>query len=72
MVRPNEFHGSIIQKAFENGDKKTVIEAYIDTLNYDHLNRDHIIKVYESQVFEDAIDHGLISHLNKLVEKKGL
>jgi hypothetical protein len=35
LVKNPGFHSTIIDKAFENKDYKTVVEAYVDTLNYD-------------------------------------
>ena len=72
MIKPVGLHAAILDKAFENGDKKVVIDAYLDAFNYDQFNESHLVKVFESQVYEDAIDHGLIQHLNKQAEKKGV
>ena len=71
MQRKPGFHSFILDKAFENADKKTVIEAYVDALNYDEFNGSHLIKVLESQEFENQIDHFLNEHIRKQAEKKG-
>lgn len=71
MLKPANFYPTIIDKAFENGDKKTVVDAYLQAFNYDEFSEDHLIKVFESQTYEDAIDHGLIKHINSLIERKG-
>ena len=34
MVRPEGLHQQLIDKAFESGDKETVIDAYLDVLDY--------------------------------------
>ena len=63
MLKPKEFYSTIIDKAFENGDKATVVDAFVETLDYDQLTREHIIKVYESLDHETAIDHATIGQL---------
>jgi hypothetical protein len=34
MARPVGLHQQLIDKAFENGDRETVIDAYLDVLDY--------------------------------------
>ncbi len=48
MQKPKGFFGTIIDKAFDNKDSETVIQAYLFTLDYSELNLYHLIKVYES------------------------
>lgn len=48
MVKPKNFYSTIIDRAFANQDKETVIAAYLDTLDYSDLGAEDFIKVYES------------------------
>ena len=54
MCRPQSFHTIVIDHAFENKDRKTVIQAYLDILDYDHagLKTEHLLKVYESMDYD--------------------
>lgn len=72
LARKPGFHAFILEKAFESADKKTVIEAYVDALNYDEFGLSHLIQVLESQEFENQIDHYLNEHIRTQAEKKGL
>ncbi len=67
MQKPKGFFGTIIDKAFDNKDSETVIQAYLFTLDYSELNLYHLIKVYESQNYDELIDHKLIKHLNEQI-----
>lgn len=52
MVKPNGFHQLIIDEAFKAGDKKTVIDAYLDVLDYNKdLEDSAFVKVLESSSF---------------------
>jgi len=65
MQKPTGFHPSIIEKAFENKDASTVIDAYLDILDYANagLTEQHLQMVFESLDYDTAIDHGLVAHL---------
>lgn len=71
LLLPKNFQSMIIDKAFENKDKKTVIAAYLEVLNYENIDKEQLIKVFESLEYEDAIDHGLIHQISQLIEKRG-
>ena len=66
----------MIEKAYEAEDKKTVILAYLDILDYDKELGDAGIsffhKVLESMSFEEVIDHVLFGHIKEQMEKRGL
>ena len=68
MQKPQGFFGMIIDKAHENKDLETVVQAYLFTMNYAELTLDHLIKVFESQRYDELIDHRLIKHLNEQIE----
>jgi hypothetical protein len=56
----------ILDAAFFNKDKVTVIDAYLDVLDYKtELNDDSFVKVLESTGFREAIDHVLFGHVKE-------
>ena len=56
----------ILDAAFFNKDKVTVIDAYLDVLDYTtELNDDSFVKVLESTGFREAIDHVLFGHVKE-------
>jgi hypothetical protein len=56
----------ILDAAFFNKDKATVIDAYLDVLDYKtELNDDSFVKVLESTGFTEAIDHVLFGHVKE-------
>lgn len=72
MIKPPGFFATILDKAHENGDKKTACEAYCLAFNYDEFTTEHLIKVFESLRYDELIDHGLVQHLNKQIESRNL
>ncbi len=73
MLKPQGFHQLIIDEAFEAGDKATVIDAYLDVLDYDKdLEDSAFVKVLESTSFKEAIDHVLYGHVKEHMDKRGL
>lgn len=73
MQKQEGFHTGLIDLAFENKDPKTVVNAYLDILNYQTagLKAAHLLKVYESLNYESAIDHVLVEHLGRTATKLG-
>ena len=75
LQRPQFLNKTVIEKAFEAGDKETVIEAYLDILDYDRelkgADVSFFIKVLESMSYEDAVDHVLFGHLNEQMKDRG-
>jgi hypothetical protein len=63
---PQGFHGSLILKASQAGDQKTVIKVYLDILDYGGLTREHLTAVYEALDYDSYIDVGLVQHLGTL------
>ena len=56
----------ILDAAFFNKDKVTVIDAYLDVLDYKtELNDDSFVKVLASTGFREAIDHVLFGHVKE-------
>ena len=56
----------ILDAAFFNKDKVTVIDAYLDVLDYKtELNDDSFVKVLETTGFREAIDHVLFGHVKE-------
>lgn len=73
MQRPSGLHQLIIDKAFEAGDKQTVIDAYLDVLNYKtELMDGAFVKVLESLSSSEAIDHVLLGHVKEQMDLRGL
>ena len=76
LKRPVGFHTTIINEAFEAGDKETVIEAYLDILDYERElagNDGTVFKqVLESMTYEEATDHVLFGHIKEQMEKQSL
>jgi hypothetical protein len=73
MQRPSGLHQLIIDKAFEAGDKQTVIDAYLDVLNYKtELTDGAFVKVLESLSSSEAIDHVLLGHVKEQMDLRGL
>lgn len=66
---------TVLEKAFEAGDKETVIDAYLDMLDYDLELGDADVslfeKVLESMSFDEAVDHVLFGHVKEQMEKRG-
>lgn len=63
----------MIDQAFANQDKETVVEAYLDTLDYaKELNDSAFVKVLESVSFEEAIDHVLYGHVKEQMDARSL
>ena len=49
LVKPHELHLTLIEQGAENEDKETVVNAYLDILDYENsgLKVEHFSKVYE-------------------------
>lgn len=73
MVRPAGLHQQLIDKAFESGDKETVIDAYLDVLDYNsELQDGAFVKVLESASTIEAIDHVLFGHVKEQMDSRKL
>ena len=75
LQRPIGFYCTMINRAFEAGDKETVIEAYLDMLDYEkELSSDESVlyKVLESISYQEVIDHVLFGHVKEQMEKRNL
>lgn len=72
-VKPQGFHTQAIELASQNNDPKTVIQAYLDILDYSSagLTAAHLLKVFNSLNYEVAIDHALVDHLGKTAKSLG-
>jgi hypothetical protein len=72
-VKPAGFHAKAIELGSENNDSKTVINAYLDILDYKSagLTPSHLLKVFNSINYEKAIDHALVDHLGKTAKTLG-
>ena len=66
MIRPTGLHQFLIDKAFANGDHSTVIDVYLDVLDYKtELQDSAFVKVLESASTKEAIDHVLFGHVKE-------
>lgn len=73
MIRPDGWNQLVIDQAFENQDSETVIDAYLDTLDYaKELNDETFVKVLESASFEESVDHVLYGHVKEQMDERGL
>ena len=73
MQIPQAMHQKLIDQAFENGDKETVIEAYLDVLDYKtQLNDSSFVKVLESTGLTEAVDHVLFGHVKEQMDLRKL
>jgi hypothetical protein len=72
LVRPAGFHNLIIKAASENGDKKTVIDAYLDVLDYSWLDDSAVEKTAEAVSYVEAVDHVLVGHLKEQMDARNL
>jgi len=74
LQRPEGLNQSIISKAYEAADSETVIDAYLDVLDYDkELTDDSVFaKVLDSVSFEESIDHVLFGHVKEQMEARKL
>ena len=61
MKKPSNFYTLVIEKASQEKDKQTVINAYCDIIDYNNsgLTLDHIKMVFESLNHVEQIDHCL-------------
>lgn len=72
MVHPKGFHQRIIDLAHENSDPTTVIDAYLDCLDYRWLDDSAFVKAMEAVSYDEAIDHVLVGHLKENFDRLGL
>jgi nitric oxide reductase activation protein len=73
MQRHDGFNQLVIDEAFKADDYQTVIEAYLDTLDYTKdLQDSAFVKVLESSSFAEAIDHVLFGHVKDNMDARNL
>lgn len=73
MQRPTGFNQLMIDEAFKAEDHETVIDAYLDTLDYTNdLEDSAFVKVLESSSFAEAIDHVLFGHVKDHMDARNL
>ena len=69
LQRPSTLNRIVIEKAYEAEDKKTVIQAYLDILNYDvelgKADATFFSKILESMSYEEVVDHVLFGHIKE-------
>lgn len=75
MQRPKDLNRTVIEMAYEAGDKETVIDAYLDILDYKEelagVEASFFEKVLESMSYEEAIDHVLFGHIQEQMKERG-
>ena len=75
LQRPLNLNRTVIEQAFEAGDKELVIEAYLDILDYTTelagVDSTFFVNVLESMTYAEAVDHVLFGHLKEQMEKRG-
>ena len=75
LQRPSDLNRTVIERAYEAGDKETVIDAYLDILDYDAelegVDASFFEKILESMSYEEAIDHVLFGHIKEQMDKRG-
>lgn len=72
LVHPDGWHQFIIDQAHAAEDKETVVDAYLDCLDYNWLDNSAFEKVFEAISFEESIDHVLVGHLKEQMDKHGV
>ena len=76
LQRPANLNRTVIEKAHEAGDKETIIEAYLDILDYDReldgVDASFFEKVLESMTYTEAVDHVLFGHIKEQMDARGL
>lgn len=72
MVHPTDFHNNMINKAFENEDYETVVDVYLDCIDYKLLNKDSFLKALDSVSYEESIDHVLVGHIKEHMDNRKL
>jgi hypothetical protein len=58
--------------ASENGDKETVIDAYLDCIDYSKLDESVFERVAEAMSYEECTDHVLFGHLKDEMDARNL
>lgn len=75
LMRPADLNRTVIEKAYAAGDKETVIEAYLDILDYEKELKDAPASLFEavleSMTFEEAVDHVLFGQIKEQMEARG-
>ena len=75
LRRPANLNRTVIEQAYENDDKETVVAAYLDILDYDKelegADAALFTKVLESMTYEEAIDHVLFGHVQEQMKARG-
>ena len=72
LDRPDNLNATFIAKAFEAGDKETVIAAYLDILDYNReiSSRSTFVHVLNSMEFSKHIDHLLFGHIREQMKER--
>jgi len=69
LKRPVNLNSTVIMQAHAAGDKETVIDAYLDILDYGRELHKAPASLYEavleSMSYEEAVDHVLFGHLKE-------
>ena len=76
LQRPANLNRIVIEQAIQNQDKETVIDAYLDILDYERelegVDQSFFSNVLESMTYEEAIDHVLFGHVKEQMDQRGL
>jgi hypothetical protein len=67
LQRTPGLHCSIISMAFQNKDSETVIDAYLNVVDYptEIIKEKTFIRVLESMDFSEKVDHVLFGHVKE-------
>lgn len=69
LKRPPNLNRTVIERAYEAGDKETVIEAYLDILDYNvelaGVDASFFEKVLESMSYQEVVDHVLFGQIKE-------
>ena len=75
LKRPSDLNRTVIEQAHENGDKETVVDAYLDILDYNSelegVDAGFFGKVLEAISYEEAVDHVLFGHVKEQMDGRG-
>ena len=72
LSRATGYHKMIIEAASAKGDKQTVIDAYLDVLDYsataNEIDDSSFYSVFEAVSFKETVDHVLVGHLKEQMD----
>jgi hypothetical protein len=72
LQRPKDFYSRFISVAKQAEDNQTVVDAYLDILDYKHEANSVFESTIDSMSYTENIDHALLGHLKDHMAERGL